>query len=326
MNSRLSRKESQIMGLFKKRDIKKFEPNVEIKDLIIALKDKEDWKDDEWKALEAFKKIGTEGATEVLIQALEDIDNTFRESAAEALGKIRSAKAVNPLIQALKDIDWDVREKAAAALGKIGDIRAVEPLAKALKDENKNVRESAAKAIKKMKDTSATEMLTANLGGLKMSKSNKEKNKAKKEAKLSKEGQEAAEGIKAVEELIEIYPSLFGGEDEPYFDRAIEKLCSAGTEGSNALAQLILELLACRSKAILIALHVANYVERSEELVNAVKTALTEARDNLIVPPPLVQKFLSDLAGPSGIALEDRIASLIKERSEEILQKFGETG
>jgi hypothetical protein len=147
----------------------------------------------------------------------------------------------------------------------------------------------------------------------------------KEENRTGKERQDAAEGIRAVEELIKIYPTLFGGEDKPYFDQAIKKLCSAGTEGSTALAELILELQACRSKAILIALHVAKNIERSEILTNAVKAALAAAKDNLIVLPPPARRFLSDLIGPRGVAWEDRIACLIKERSEEILEKSGET-
>src|SRR5665647_2107865 len=87
----------------------------------------------------ALGKLGDRRATDALIAALRDRDETVRQmaaealgNAAEALGHIGDARAVEPLMRLLDDVDGFVRGNAAEALGHIGDARAVSRLVAAL--------------------------------------------------------------------------------------------------------------------------------------------------------------------------------------------------
>src|SRR5674536_142884 len=55
----------------------------------------------------ALGKLGDRRATDALIAALRDRDETVRQMAAEALGKTRDERGVFPLTGALDDPMWD---------------------------------------------------------------------------------------------------------------------------------------------------------------------------------------------------------------------------
>lgn len=73
-----------------------------------------------WSAAIALGNIGSEDATESLIESLSDEDNLVRGRVIEALGKIGSEQANQALRGMLSHPSPDTRGRAAMALGKIG--------------------------------------------------------------------------------------------------------------------------------------------------------------------------------------------------------------
>ncbi len=88
-----------------------------------------------WFAVDGLAAAGPAGS-KPLIRALDDRDESVRQSVARSLGMARDPDAVDPLIRALRDRDLSVRQTAAQSLGMIGDIRAVDPLVDLLADAN----------------------------------------------------------------------------------------------------------------------------------------------------------------------------------------------
>jgi HEAT repeat protein len=115
-------------------------------------------------------KIGSEGATEALISALQVEINNVNIEAAEQLKKIGNERAVEPLISALQNKKYYVSSTAAEALGNIGNERAVEPLISVLQDESDGIRSSgirqeAVKALGKIGSERAIKPLISVLQG-----------------------------------------------------------------------------------------------------------------------------------------------------------------
>jgi len=88
-----------------------------------------------------------EDAVPYLIEALKNMDQTVRCSAAKALGNIGDISVVPILIDTLKDKNSEVVESAAFALGRLGDVKAVPALIEALKDKTKIVQFGVANAL-----------------------------------------------------------------------------------------------------------------------------------------------------------------------------------
>ncbi|MFC1760166.1 HEAT repeat domain-containing protein, partial [Candidatus Neomarinimicrobiota bacterium] len=79
-------------------------------------------------AVKSLTHIDDKRSLDILIQLLEDEDNTVRASAANGLYYNGDERAVMPLTLRLKDEDALVRENAAKALGYIRDENAIDPL------------------------------------------------------------------------------------------------------------------------------------------------------------------------------------------------------
>ncbi|MDZ7759095.1 MAG: HEAT repeat domain-containing protein [Desulfovermiculus sp.] len=103
-------------------------------------------------AIEALAGIGDPRATDVLLSALsEEEDTNSREAAITGLIRI-GANAVPALIDKLNVCNKEYttnyeRALAAMILGRIGDMRAVNSLNRALNDPNPKVRKSAESAL-----------------------------------------------------------------------------------------------------------------------------------------------------------------------------------
>ena len=94
-----------------------------------------------------FKSMNVTNAVEPLINILRDKkrDSNLRKHAAYLLGKIKSEEAVYPLINLLDDNDSCIRIIVVSALGNIKSGTVIDFLSKALNDENIFVRLSAYK-------------------------------------------------------------------------------------------------------------------------------------------------------------------------------------
>ncbi|MBO8183283.1 MAG: HEAT repeat domain-containing protein [Archaeoglobus sp.] len=103
------------------------------------------------KVVEALGRLRDPRCVEMLIRKLSDESRFVRWRVAEALGIIRDKRALKHLIAALNDECEFVRWKAAEALGELGDPEAIEPLMKAMEDESEYVRWAAAEALWKIR-------------------------------------------------------------------------------------------------------------------------------------------------------------------------------
>lgn len=81
----------------------------------------------------AIRSLAKIGATDSLIVALKNDNDTVRKEANELLGSMNQVEAIDPLIVGLKDEDFGVREAAANSLGKTKSEKAVKPLMEALR-------------------------------------------------------------------------------------------------------------------------------------------------------------------------------------------------
>jgi len=101
------------------------------------------------------------GAQDKLIGALKDANPQVRFYSAGILGQVQSQRATPPLITLLKDENVKVRYMAVWALGNLHDPRAIEPLIESLRDRDPEVRGKVALVLGSSGDTRAVEPLIA---------------------------------------------------------------------------------------------------------------------------------------------------------------------
>jgi len=262
-------------------------------------------------AQEALIRIG-EPAVETLIRALKDQERAqVRYNAITVLGWIEGKRAVGPLIQALKDESSSVRQLAARVLGEKGDSRAVEPLIQALKDEDTAVRKTAAGALGELGTAEAVEPLKRALQD-----TNGYVQKAAKVA-LKKMGVETHEkGIQTLEELCTEMGIL---DPMAYVNRAVEELKPHGADASRALAELIGELLDCRSPKITLVLMAAEQLQPTPELIEAVHS-VKSARG--LVRQPTQGRFSPEIAGRGQVGWTDGTEDRIRRFAAQVLEKL----
>jgi HEAT repeat protein len=114
-------------------------------------------------AAKALVNIGDTRAVEPLIQVLRSREIGARRWAATALGELKDTRAAEPLISAVNDDDAGVRAHAARGLGMIGTVQAVVPLESALRDAEGTVREAAVYALASIDDPRARELVESAL-------------------------------------------------------------------------------------------------------------------------------------------------------------------
>ncbi|MEB3215746.1 MAG: HEAT repeat domain-containing protein, partial [Nostocales cyanobacterium 94392] len=95
----------------------------------------------------ALGEIGSDEATYLLIELLQDQYWRTRANATLSLGKIASEKAVPALVEMLRDEDVDVRAYSAEALSNIGSKVAIPALIEVLQEQDSNVRITAKLAL-----------------------------------------------------------------------------------------------------------------------------------------------------------------------------------
>jgi HEAT repeat protein len=102
-----------------------------------------------WAAQGSWEQCARIGApaVNVLVEALQDRNESQRPEIARALGQISDRRAVEALAASIKDSDVKVRLVAASSLGQSAEPRAVRALLAASKDPDKTVREAAASSL-----------------------------------------------------------------------------------------------------------------------------------------------------------------------------------
>jgi HEAT repeat protein len=103
-------------------------------------------------AADALRRIGGTEATEALLVALAQPQDTARWHAAMGAVEAMGEEAVGPLTGMLSSKEADARRNAATALGWIGSPSATAALVDMLEDENAAVREQAAWALGEIGD------------------------------------------------------------------------------------------------------------------------------------------------------------------------------
>lgn len=96
----------------------------------------------------ALGKLGDKRSVEVLVNHLDDPDETTRLNIIAVLGWIGSSEAVEPLLKLLED--HSVRVSVAMALGDIGDKRAIDALLAIRENSNYIQRYQIDEALKKL--------------------------------------------------------------------------------------------------------------------------------------------------------------------------------
>ncbi|MGC9780794.1 MAG: HEAT repeat domain-containing protein [Candidatus Heimdallarchaeota archaeon] len=110
---------------------------MEIIDFLISLLMKNSHRLVKEGVCKSLGKIGHRKATDVLIETLNDENESVRYQAVIALGQLGDSHAVPPLLELLKRQDDPlVRSEAAKALGLIGDPSALKILLNILKKED----------------------------------------------------------------------------------------------------------------------------------------------------------------------------------------------
>lgn len=128
------------------RDTRPIEP------LVSALKDESPIvRQNAAKALYVYGFKNDSIETEMLIQNLNDSEQSVRYAASEALGQLKDVRAVEPLVKALenRENDYSVRWSAISSLGFLHDRRAIEPLIQVMEDtkEDSGLRSNAVEAL-----------------------------------------------------------------------------------------------------------------------------------------------------------------------------------
>lgn len=107
---------------------------------------------------------------------------------------------------------------------------------------------------------------------------------------------------------------------DEHLDRALGELRSTAAEGSRAVAGLIRELLECRSPKLGGVLYVAQKLQPTPELLDAVRAVI--AAPSLASQPPRAG-FDPDIAGGGKIGWDDGRAAGIKTVAEKALRELG---
>jgi len=87
-------------------------------------------------ALFALERIPTEDASQVLVDALSDVDGNLKVGVINALGNRRVKEAVDDISPLIWNTNSEISYAAVSATGKIGGAEATEALSKALSDPN----------------------------------------------------------------------------------------------------------------------------------------------------------------------------------------------
>jgi HEAT repeat protein len=100
-------------------------------------------------ALYALERIPSEEASEVLLDALSDVEGILKVGIINALGNRQEKEAVKNISPLIWDLDGELAYAAIAATGKIGGDEAAEALAKAVTDPNVSLKSEAIQAYLK---------------------------------------------------------------------------------------------------------------------------------------------------------------------------------
>jgi hypothetical protein len=124
------------------------------------------------------------------------------------------------------------------------------------------------------------------------------------------------EGIRTLVELCTEQGILFAQE---YVDRAIAALKPEGEAASRALAQLLSELLACRSPKLPLVLQVARHLEPAQPLVDAVMAIKTADE---LAPAPTRGRFMSEISGGGRVGWTTGTAQRMREAAARTWEKL----
>lgn len=105
--------------------------------------------------LEIIGRIGDLSGVSAVLNALEDADESLRETAARSLGLFKSHLAIDALIDHLDDPSGSVRAACASSLGVLRAVKATRSLLSVLEDEYSQARESASEALGRIGTTEA---------------------------------------------------------------------------------------------------------------------------------------------------------------------------
>ena len=130
-------------------------------------------------------------------------------------------------------------------------------------------------------------------------------------------------GIRTLEELCRRTDIL---DEMDWIDQAEEELKTDGENASQSIANLISELLECRSPKLLILLILAGRLQSTPELIEAIHSVVSS---NSIAQQPQKVRFASEIAGNGQVGWTDYTAGRIKHnatRALEILSQHEKTG
>jgi len=142
-------------------------------------------------------------------------------------------------------------------------------------------------------------------------------------ANQSPQSTDISDGIKIL--LRCLRREVFGEEKSQLLSEAVKRLQDDGAVGSNALAKLVNNLLACRSGQICIALSISKELEPTPQLISAIKAVQSAPR----IVYGTAGEFAPEIFGENQIGWTgftyDRAISSAKEAIDVLLVKFDST-
>jgi hypothetical protein len=123
--------------------------------------------------------------------------------------------------------------------------------------------------------------------------------------------------FKGINTLVELCTRLDILDDEVWIERIVSELTADGINGTNALANLINEILQCRSTALLYAAAVASKLEPTAELEAALHAVATA--DNITSPPDIL-RFSPEISGGGQIGWTDGTGDRMRRNALKVLE------
>lgn len=173
------------------------------------------------RVLFALGEIGSPGAGEVTLRALDDSSSLVKSAAIRNVEKINDRRLTAKLIPLLDDDD--VRDEVMDALGALGDTTAINPVANFIEDDDIETKIAAARCLVKLGDSRGWPILVSAL-------TNRESDWTGFDRAITADVMHGFDAITAFDVFVELLPTLDLDHDSDYqvFMTVVDALGTSG--------------------------------------------------------------------------------------------------